>query len=885
MAESDKQTPLMRQYNRIKEKYPDTILLFRLGDFYETFEDDAVKTAEACGIALTKRNNGSAGQSHLAGFPWHQLDTYLPKLVKAGYRVAVCEQLEDPKMAKGIVKRGVVEVVTPGVALYDKLLDTKKNKFLACALLKKDKGMNWWAAVAICDISTGEFSTCEIPAGKLIEVIESYNPSEIIINKSQKDDISPELEGLSSEAQITKLEDWIFDKEFCNDLLHKHFKTKTLKGFGIESFDLGISAAGAILHYINETQKTELEHIQTISVLDPSEYMTLDWPTRRNLEITFSVNDNRKDGSLFSVLDKTLTPMGGRLLKKWVNMPLKVLDKINQRLDAVEELIDQTDKRAFLRETLKGVSDFERLISKVCTSRANPIDLISIRNSLSLIPDILSAVSDLKSDLIVQIRNELNPLNELINYINQALKDEPSTNVGNGNVFSKGWSEELDSYIEAKTSGKDWIIEYKEKERLRTDISSLKVSFNNVFRYYIEVTKVHAAKVPADYERKQTLTNSERYTTPELKQIESKILTAQEHINELEQKLFAELLTHISGYTSQIQKNAKLIAIIDCLLCFAQVSTANNYVKPLINDGESLKIIDGRHPVVEKLIPVGESFTPNSTILDPGKEQVHIITGPNMSGKSCYLRQVAHIVLMGQIGCFVPAVSAKFGIVDRIFTRVGAQDNITAGESTFLVEMQEAANIINNATRKSLILLDEVGRGTATFDGLSIAWSITEYIHNRVGAKTLFATHYHELNELAERYDRIVNYRVEVIEAGGTVIFSHKVKKGGSDHSFGIHVASMAGLPREIIERAGEIMALLESETVNNKGSFSNSLINTSLINTKGNENDDQLAIFEFRDDELREKIINLKVENLTPLQAIKVLANLQKEAKRNMRK
>ncbi len=873
----DKQTPLMKQYTRIKEKYPGTVLLFRLGDFFETFNEDARITAETCGITLTKRNNGAAGDMPLAGFPHHQLDAYLPKLVKAGYRVAVCEQLEDPKQSRGIVRRGVTEVVTPGVALYDKLLESKKNNYVASLYMKKVKGSNFIIGFSFADISTGEFFTGETALNRLPELIEAMAPAEIVISKKQKTDIESELDVLSYKPSYTKLEEWIFDPVFGREELLKHFKTKTLKGYGIDELENGIAASGALIHYISETRQGKLDQIMKISAYDPGEFMSLDYATRRNLEITWSFAENKRDGSLISILDKTSTPMGGRLLKNWISRPLKNLEKINKRLKSVQAFVDNIELLGETRNTLGKSGDIERLISKLCTGKPNPRDFVSMAHSLRIIPPMQTLMAELNSKDLKRLGDSFRDTSNVIELIDRAFLDEPSTVLGSGNIFRPGYSEELDGYIEAKHSGKEWISQYRDKERESTGISSLKVGYNNVFGYYIEVTKVHQSKVPESYERKQTLTNSERYTTPELKVIEEKLFSAEEKINEIENDLFTQMREEVVKFTSEIQENAYIIAVIDCLQGYAKASVDYNYVMPKIDESDKIDIKDGRHPVVERILPVGESFTPNSTKLENENDQIHILTGPNMSGKSCYLRQIALIVLLGQCGCFVPAKSAKFGIIDRIFTRVGAQDNLTAGESTFLVEMLEAANIMNNATSRSLILLDEVGRGTATFDGISIAWAITEHIHNAIGAKTLFATHYHELNELADRYDRIKNYQVQVIDAGSAIVFSHKVKPGYSDHSFGIYVAKMAGLPKEIVKRADEILKTLES--TDEKGSKTGSTDKIKTMKEKAKE--DQLAIFEFRDDELRDKVLNLKLNNLTPIQAMQVLADLQKEARR----
>ncbi|MCX7736285.1 MAG: DNA mismatch repair protein MutS [Candidatus Kapabacteria bacterium] len=878
----EKDTPLTRQYNQIKQKYPDTVLLFRLGDFFETFNEDAKITAKVCGITLTKRNNGAAGEMPLAGFPQHQLDNYLPKLVRAGYRVAVCEQLEDPKKAKGLVKRDVVEVVTPGVALYDKILDHKLNNYI-CSVYLKQKGLFYNVGLSFADISTGEYSVSEFPLSKLIDVIESIHPAEIIISKAQKNEINSYLEKLSYNIAVTKFEPWIFDYEFAKEALLGHFKTNTLKGFGIEYLTTGIAAAGAILYYIKETQNGKLDQLTKISLYNPSDYMLLDYATRKNLEITYSLYDDNKQGTLISILDKTKTSIGGRKLKKWITYPLLRLNEIRKRLEYVRTLVNLNELRLNLQNCLSQIADLERLSSKICNQKANPRDLIALKNSLKLIPQIKELILN-ENNSLKELIDKLIPLDQVVNSIENAIVDEPSVQLGTGNVFRRNYHIELDSYIEAKHSGKKWISNFQEEEKKKTGIPSLKVGYNNVFGYYIDITNTHKDKVPQHYERKQTLTNSERYVTKELKEIEQKMMDADEKISEIESNLFTELLMKIALFTDDIQNNADIIATIDCLQSYAQSAIENKYCEPQIDNSDIIEIIDGRHPVVEKLLPLGQSFTPNSTYLNPEKELIHIITGPNMSGKSCYLRQTALIILMGQIGSFVPAKSAKFGLVDRIFTRVGAQDNITAGESTFLVEMQEAANIINNATEKSLILLDEVGRGTATFDGISIAWSITEYIHNVIRAKTLFATHYHELNELKNRYENIANYHVEVIETEGKIIFSHKVKPGGSNHSFGIHVAQMAGLPETIIKRANELLVILEESSNSNDNNQLKSIkkANVDEIDTKKQKRvPEQLAIFEIRDDFLREKLRSLDINHITPVEALHILSDLINYAKK----
>jgi DNA mismatch repair protein MutS len=890
------QTPLMKQYYEIKKKYPNTILLFRMGDFFETFDEDAGITAKICGITLTKRNNGNAAASPLAGFPHHQIDTYLAKLVKAGCRVAVCEQIEDPKNKTGkIVKREVIEVVTPGVSLYDKLLDTNRNNYVASIYLLKNKEVTQSIGLAICDISTGEFLVGEINPNQIVQTIETYLPTEILYSKAQKNEIEEILSQFSYKFSQTKLEEWIFEQTFAKELMLRQFQTRNFKGFGIEDLRVGISAAGAILNYISETQKAQLPQINSLKLLNISTNMILDFATRKNLEILYTMEGD-VNGSLIKILDKTLTPIGSRLFKRWINQPLNNLEKIHNRLNAVENLVENNNILERLIAILNNFGDLERLVSRISSGKSTTRDILSLANSLEKIPQIIDLFSGFsnfddkktdenleaenpKSNYLKKLISKLTEVNELVKTIKSAMLEDPAINFGNGNIFRTGFNSELDSFIRAKYSGKKWISDFQDEERNSSGINSLKVSFNNVFGYFIEVTKTHSSKVPEHYERKQTLTNAERYTTPILKEFEQKILTAEYKISEIELQLFNELKQKVTAFIEQIQANAEIIAEIDCLQSFASTSLLNNYVKPIIDDSYKLEIEEGRHPVVEKLLTISEKYTPNSTNIDSEIEQIHIITGPNMAGKSCYLRQTALVVLLGQIGCFVPAKKAHFGLIDRIFTRVGAQDNITSGESTFLIEMQETAYILNNATKRSLILLDEVGRGTATFDGISIAWAIAEYLHDFVGAKTLFATHYHELNDLANRYERIENYRIEVIETNNKIIFSHKVVKGSSDHSFGIYVGKMAGLPNYVIERATEIMSDLEK--TNENSTQKNKLFgDTSKIkaNKKQINDSHQLSIFEFRDDILREKLDKIDINSITPIQAIQILEEMKKE-------
>ena len=872
-AGRDGQTPLMSQYLRIKEANPDTILLFRVGDFFETFENDAKIASKVLGITLTKRANGAAEDVPLAGFPHHAIDSYLPKLVRAGYRVAVCEQMENPKFAKGIVKREVIEVVTPGATLSDKLLDHKKNNYLLSVFIKDEV-----AGISFTDVSTGEFFTFEVPESDLQQQIESIAPAEILIQKKEKDYLTPVISNINSSIRITKMDDWIFNYDYANELLLNHFGTVTLKGFGIEHLQNGIVASGAALNYLQETQKVNLTHLNRISLYNPSEYMILDSSTRRNLEISYSMHGDGREGSLISILDKTTTAMGGRLLKKWISAPLRDLKKIQSRLDSVEELLKNKSQRKKIETELKEVGDIERIISRICTGRANPREVVALKTSLKKIPAIKEHLSNFKTDALSKTSRELNPLENLVERIQNAVIDSPPATLVDGGVIRNGFSPELDELRNIAFHGKDWIAKLQKTERERSGIPSLKVSFNNVFGYYIDISNAHKEKVPENYIRKQTLVNSERYITPELKEYEDKILNAEEKIHELETELFDELRKFVAAEAVAIQNNARMIALIDCLISFAECAEAYKYSKPEVHDGAELEIIDGRHPVVEQILPPGEKFKPNDCVIDNKNDQIILLTGPNMAGKSVYLRQIGLIVLMSQIGSFVSAKSAKVGLVDRIFTRVGASDNITSGESTFLVEMQEAANILNNASSKSLILLDEIGRGTSTFDGISIAWAITEYLHDNkdVAAKTLFATHYHELNEMADLFPKIKNYKVEVREYDDKVIFLHKVNPGRADNSYGIQVAQMAGLPAFVTNRAKEILQNLESKELTPY-----ELKKEKLRKLQIPEN--QMSIFEYQDDKLRGEIKDIEIEKLTPIEALNKLNELKKKVKKEI--
>ncbi len=865
------QTPLMTQYYKVKEANPDTILLFRIGDFFETFDQDAKIASKVLGITLTRRANGAAGDVPLAGFPHHAIDTYLPKLVRAGYRVAVCEQVENPKFAKGIVKREVIEVVTPGVTLSDKLLDHKRNNYLL-SIYKKDE----IAGLSFCDISTGEFYCFEIPASMIGQQVESISPAEILVQKRDKEYLTNLVHKINPSIRITKLDDWIFNFEYAKDLLLMQFKTVNLKGFGVEALTAGIISCGAVLNYLQETQKANLSHLNKVSIYNPSEYMALDYSTKRNLEITYSMQDGGREGSLIDILDKTNTAMGGRLLKKWITSPLITLEPILKRQESVAELLKKKNLRRKLGNELKEIGDLERLISKVCTGRANPREIVALKSSLEKIPLIKNLLAETEIKTLAQLNENLLQLEKLVDKIDKAIVDSPPLSLTDGGVIKSGFSIELDELRDISLHGKDWIANLQKSERERTNISSLKVNYNKVFGYYIEVSNAHKEKIPDNYVRKQTLVNSERYITPELKNYEDKILNAEEKIYELESQLFNEIRLTAADDAESIQQNARMIAMLDCFISFADCAEEYNYSKPLLDEDSRIEITDGRHPVVERILPPGEKYTPNSCMINNEESQIIILTGPNMAGKSVYLRQLGLIILLAQIGSFVPAKEAHIGLVDRIFTRVGASDNISAGESTFLVEMQEAANILNNATSKSLILLDEIGRGTSTFDGISIAWAITEYLHENpeLSAKTLFATHYHELNEMAEIFPRIKNYKVEVREYDDKVIFLHKVTPGSADHSYGIQVAQMAGLPVFVTNRAKEVLQNLESKELTPYEEKKEKL-------KKLKEKDDlQISLFEMKDDKIRNEIDEIEINNLTPLEALNKLSELKKKVK-----
>jgi len=855
----------MKQYLDIKSKHPDAILLFRVGDFYETFSDDAVKSSEILGITLTKRANGAASYVELAGFPHHALDTYLPKLVRAGQRVAICEQLEDPKQTKNIVKRGVTELVTPGVTLNDNVLEHKENNYLACVNIeKKDAG------VAFLDLSTGEFYSAQGSFDYIDKLLVSFKPKEVLVERSKQNQFK-ELFG--TKLYMYPLEDWVFSKETAIERLLKQFDTKSLKGFGIESLVSGNVAAGAILQYLDLTHHTENKHITKLNRIEEELYVWLDKFTIRNLEVLSPVHEGGK--ALINVMDKTWSPMGARLMRRWLSLPLKNIQPIQDRLDVVAYYVKNAETKSGIEKYIKQIGDLERLISKVALLRVNPREVVHLKNSLNAIVPVKEFCSNADEANLKKLGEQLNPCLTIKERIENEINDESPVQVQKGNVIKPGVSQELDDLRDISFSGKDYLKEMQERETLKTGIASLKIGFNNVFGYYFEVRNTHKDKVPPEWIRKQTLVSAERYISEELKEYESKILGAEEKILALETRLFNDLVLALNDYISSIQLNAYIIAQLDCLLSFATVAEQNNFTKPEINDSKVIDIKQGRHPVIEQQLPDGEPYIANDVLLDDKDQQVIIITGPNMAGKSALLRQTALIVLLSQVGSFVPAESAKIGYVDKIFTRVGASDNISLGESTFMVEMNEAASILNNISDRSLILFDELGRGTSTYDGISIAWAIVEYIHEHVGgkAKTLFATHYHELNEMEKSFPRIINYNVSVKELNNKIIFLRKLVKGGSAHSFGIHVAKMAGMPNSVVKRSEKILENLEQSRDNNTPA-------KPVGNIAKQREGYQLSIFQLDDPvlkQIRDEIKNIDINNLTPVEALNKLNEIQK--------
>ena len=867
-----KVTPLMQQYNQVKAKYPDAILLFRVGDFYETFGADAISTSQALGIVLTKRNNGGS-DIELAGFPHHSMDLYLPRLIRAGFRVAICEQLEKPSKEKKIVKRGVTEVVTPGVAVDDKLLEHKKNNYLASiAFSKKDQ-----IGLSFMDVSTGEFFVTEGNLTYADKLLQSFQPSEIILSKGKIKDFKKHF---GDKFYSYTLDEWVFSRDYTREKLLEHFQVQTLKGFGIEELELAQIAAGATLHYLATTENNNLQHINSVSRMQADNYVWLDRFTIRNLELLYSPHETGIP--LIRVLDKTVSPMGGRLLKKWVVLPLKSKTKIEARLDVVNYYLTHEEEAAEIELNIRLIGDLERLISKIPLGKINPREIVQLKKSLDSIEPIKAILSNSNNAYLQKLGDNLNPCKLLRQQIQKEIKADPPVNLTKGGVMADGVSEELDELRSIVKNSKDLLIEIQQTEAKRTGIDNLKIGFNNVFGYYLEVTNKYKNKglVPDDWTRKQTLTNAERYITEELKKLEAKILGAEEKILVLEESLFQKLIFFVADYIQPVQHNANIIAQLDCLLSFAKVSKKNNYCRPELNDSFAIDIKEGRHPVIEQHLELGESYVPNDVFLDNETQQIIMITGPNMAGKSALLRQVALICLMAQMGCYVPAESAKIGIVDKVFTRVGASDNISSGESTFMVEMNETASIMNNISNRSLILLDEIGRGTSTYDGISIAWAITEYLHNNQIAKpkTLFATHYHELNELSNKFDRIKNFNIATKELGQKVIFLRKLIPGGSNHSFGIYVAKMAGMPKQIVKRAAHIMTQLEQKMVDNgQNTKSKDLENTlSQLSTESL----QLSIFEAVDPlagKLKTIIAEIDINSMTPIDCMMKLNELKK--------
>ena len=856
-----KETPLMKQYNQIKSKYPDALLLFRVGDFYETFGEDAVKAAHTLDIVLTNRNNGTE-RSELAGFPYHAINTYLPKLVKAGYRVAICDQLEDPKLVKGIVKRGVTELVTPGVALNDDILQSKSNNFLASVWLGKQG-----CGAAFLDVSTGEFLVAQGDKTYIDKLLQNFRPSELLVAKHQKKEFA---EHFGDDFHCFYLEDWVFKDDYAQQVLTKHFQTNSLKGFGVDELTEAILTAGAILYYLSETQHHQLQHITAIQRIAEEAYVWLDKFTIRNLELY--AGNTTPSVSLLDVIDKTLSPMGSRTLKRWLALPLKKLDKIRQRHEVVDYFLKHIDVLEQVKTALSRMGDIERLISKVATLKINPREVVQLRASLEHIPLIKQLCLASANESLTLLGDKLHSCEQLSARIAETLNEDAPVNIAKGNAIAKGFSAELDELRGLSHSGKSYLDDLLLRESQRTGIPSLKIDSNNVFGYYIEVRNTHKDKVPPDWIRKQTLVNAERYITGELKEYEAKILGAEEKIAQLEQSLYAELIAFISEYIGQVQTNATLIGQLDCLCGFATLAMENNYHRPEMNEGYAIDIKDGRHPVIEKQLPVGTPYIANDVYLDRERQQIIMITGPNMSGKSAILRQTALIVLLAQIGSFVPAATAQLGIVDKIFTRVGASDNISMGESTFMVEMNEAALILNNISDRSLVLLDEIGRGTSTYDGISIAWAIAEYLHEHPSkAKTLFATHYHELNEMSEQFERIKNYNVSVKETKDSVLFLRKLTEGGSAHSFGIHVAKMAGMPQYVIQKANKMLKKLEE---------SHNVVPTSEV-VKNAQKEMQLSFFDMNDpllEALKEDLLSLDINTLTPVEALMKLNEMRKK-------
>ena len=867
MAKSKELTPMMKHFYEMKAKHPDAVLLYRVGDFYETYGEDAIIASEILGITLTRRSNGAGSGTEMAGFPHHALDTYLPKLVRAGKRVAICDQLEDPKLTKKLVKRGITELVTPGVSINDNILNHRENNFLAAVHFSKKQ-----CGVAFLDISTGEFLTAEGKVDYIDKLLANFSPKEVLIERSNR-----QLFNASFTAKYLtfELDDWTFSFDSANDRLLRHFETKNLKGFGIHQMTDAITASGAILHYLDLTQHTQISHITSLSRIEEERYVRLDRFTVRNLELIDPMCDDGK--SLLSVIDRTMSPMGARLLRRWILFPLKDVKQINNRLDVVEYFFKDRDGRELVKEQLELIGDMERLISKVAVGRITPRELVQLKNALGAIEPIKQLCENADNAVLNALGEQLNPCKTIYERIEREINPDAPNMLNRGNVIRNGVDDQLDDLRELSASSKDYLLKIQQRESERTNIPSLKISYNNVFGYYIEVRNTHKDKVPAEWIRKQTLVSAERYVTQELKEYEEKILGAEEKIQSIEMRLFNELVAAVGEFIPAIQVDSNLVARLDCLCAFTRTAIENKYNRPEVNDSLELKITEGRHPVIENQLPMGEKYITNSVTLNNDTQQIIMITGPNMAGKSALLRQTALIVLMAQIGCFVPAEAAQIGIVDKIFTRVGASDNISLGESTFMVEMTEAASILNNISERSLILFDELGRGTSTYDGISIAWAIVEYIHenSRSRAKTLFATHYHELNEMEKTFKRIANYNVSVKEIAGKVVFVRKLVRGGSQHSFGIHVAKIAGMPSTIVSRANEVLKILEDNNSGNSESMHKNLAEVGS-STPGM----QLSFFQLEDPvlcQVRDEILHVDINNLTPVEALNKLNEIKK--------
>ena len=862
MAGKAEETPLMKQYYSFKAKYPEAMLLFRVGDFYETYGEDAIKASKILGIVLTKRSSAMPDSAELAGFPHHALDNYLPKLVRAGLKVAVCEQLEDPKLTKKLVKRGVVELVTPGVTYNDNVLEQKENNFLASVHLDKEV-----SGIAFLDVSTGEFYLTQGSNEYIDKLLQSFNPSEVLVQRNKRKDF---IDLFSAKYYLTVFDDWVFSDDYANEALNKHFHTVSLKGFGVDDFPKGIVAAGAAIHYLIETQHDKINHITALSRIDQGQYVWLDKFTIRNLELLHTSNLNAK--TLIDVIDKTVSPMGGRLMRRWLSLPLKNKEQIEARYGVVRYFVENRDQITKFHDAIRQVGDLERLISKVSLSRVNPREL-QVGRALDQIEVLKQACKESQHPALQRLSEQFNPCTSIRERVKKELNPDAPALLSKGSCIADGVNAELDDLRNLSRSGKEYLMNIQRREMEATGITSLKVGYNNVFGYYLEVTNAHKDKVPHEWIRKQTLTNAERYITEELKEYEQKILGAEEKISIIEQRLYNELVTAVTEFVEPIQVDASIVARIDCLVSFADISLKYNYVQPVIDDSFVLDIKEGRHPVIEQMMPVGESYIANDVYLDRDKQQIIIITGPNMSGKSALLRQTALIVLMAQMGCFVPAASARIGLVDKIFTRVGASDNISSGESTFMVEMNETASILNNVSSRSLVLLDEIGRGTSTYDGISIAWAITEFLHDHPvsRAKVMFATHYHELNEMEDSFARIKNYHVSVKEVGNKVVFLRKLKKGGSAHSFGIHVAEMAGMPRKVIERATALLSVLEK---------SHTSEDVEKAAAKKQDDAMQLSFIQLDDPlllQIKEDILNTNIDTLTPVEALMKLNEIKK--------